>query len=73
MGLVLLLLGGAAFAQTAPVAVNDAPPAINEGGTINGTFSVLGNDTDAENNPLTAVLISSPANARSRWPTTQRH
>jgi VCBS repeat-containing protein len=51
-------------------AVNDAPVAVpdaysvNEGGTLNGT-SVLTNDTDAENNPLTAVLVSGPSNAAS--------
>ena len=51
-------------------AVNDAPVAnpdaysVNEGGTLNGT-SVLTNDTDAENNPLTAILVSGPSNAAS--------
>jgi large repetitive protein len=47
----------------APVAVNDAYN-VNEGGTLNGS-SVLANDTDAENNPLTAVLVSGPAHASS--------
>ncbi|HYI11937.1 MAG TPA: Ig-like domain-containing protein [Thermoanaerobaculia bacterium] len=47
----------------APVAVNDAY-SVNEGGTLNGA-SVLGNDTDAEGNALTAILVSGPANASS--------
>jgi len=47
----------------APVAVNDAY-AVDEGDTLNGA-SVLGNDTDAENNSLTAVLVSGPAHASS--------
>jgi VCBS repeat-containing protein len=47
--------------------VNDAPVAVAdsftvaEGGTLNGT-SVLANDTDAEGNPLTAILVSGPTN-----------
>jgi large repetitive protein len=48
----------------APVAVNDGPHAVSEGGTLNGP-SVLSNDTDAENDSLTAVLVSGPANASS--------
>ncbi len=48
----------------APVAVNDTRGPVAEGGTLNGA-SVLGNDTDAENNSLTAVLVSGPANASS--------
>jgi VCBS repeat-containing protein len=46
-----------------PVANNDTPPAIDEGGSINGTFNVLDNDTDAENDALTAVLVAGPSNA----------
>ena len=49
--------------------VNDAPVAVSdslttdEGGTINGTSSdLLGNDSDAENDPLTATLISDVTN-----------
>jgi VCBS repeat-containing protein len=48
-----------------PVAANDAPPAIDEGGLINGTFNVLDNDTDAEDDALTAVLVAGPAQADS--------
>jgi VCBS repeat-containing protein len=48
----------------APVAVNDTRGPVAEGGTLNGA-SVLANDTDAENNSLTAVLVSGPANASS--------
>lgn len=46
--------------------VNDAPVAVAdnytvaEGGTLNGT-SVLANDTDAEGDSLTAILVSGPA------------
>ena len=52
--------------------VNDAPVAtddiyaVNEGGTLNvAAPGVLGNDTDAENDSLTAVLVTGPANAAS--------
>ena len=66
---------GAADSNVATVnisitAVNDAPVAnndsgsVSEGGTLSGT-SVLANDTDAENNSLTAVLVTGPANASS--------
>src|SRR5438094_10248383 len=49
----------------APVAVNDAYN-VNEGGTLTVTApGVLGNDTDAENNALTAVLVTGPAHASS--------
>ncbi|HYK00575.1 MAG TPA: Ig-like domain-containing protein [Thermoanaerobaculia bacterium] len=48
----------------APVAVNDNGGTVAEGGTLNGA-SVLTNDTDAENDSLTAVLVSGPANASS--------
>jgi len=46
-----------------PTAVNDQPPAIAEGGAINGTFNVLSNDTNPETTPLTAVLAAPPTNA----------
>jgi VCBS repeat-containing protein len=49
----------------APVAVNDAY-GVNEGGTLTVTPpGVLGNDTDAENNALTAVLVTGPLHASS--------
>jgi VCBS repeat-containing protein len=49
----------------APVAVNDAY-GVNEGGTLNvAAPGVLVNDTDAENDALTAVLVSGPSNAAS--------
>jgi large repetitive protein len=48
----------------APVAVNDGGYTVAEGGTLNGS-TVLANDTDAENNTLTAVLVSGPAHAAS--------
>ena len=51
--------------NTAPVANNDAYT-VAEGGTLNvAAPGVLGNDTDAENNPLTAVLVTGPAHASS--------
>ena len=48
----------------APVAANDGPLNVAEGGTLNGT-SVLANDTDPNGDPLTAILESGPANASS--------
>ncbi|MFD2041563.1 Ig-like domain-containing protein, partial [Flavobacterium artemisiae] len=46
----------------APIASNDAYT-VAEGGTLNiNAPGVLGNDSDAENNALTAVLVSGPAN-----------
>ncbi|MEA2568913.1 MAG: hypothetical protein QOI24_914 [Acidobacteriota bacterium] len=51
--------------NTAPVANNDAYT-VAEGGTLNvAAPGVLGNDTDAENNPITAILVSGPAHATS--------
>ncbi len=54
-----------ASVEDPPQAVNDAPPAIDEGGTINGTFNVLDNDDNPETTPMSAVLVSSPSNAGS--------
>ena len=45
-----------------PVASDDGPFTVNEGGTLNGT-SVLDNDSDPEDDPLTAALASGPGNA----------
>ncbi|MGH8580900.1 MAG: Ig-like domain-containing protein [Gammaproteobacteria bacterium] len=50
-------------ANDLPVAVDDAY-SVNEGSPLTGT-SVLGNDTDAENATLTAVLDTGPTNAQS--------
>jgi hypothetical protein len=51
--------------NTAPIANNDNY-SVAEGGTLTDAGpGVLGNDTDAEGNPLTAVLVSGPANASS--------
>jgi VCBS repeat-containing protein len=48
----------------APVAVNDGPYGVAEGGTFTlPAPGVLFNDTDAENDSLTAILVSGPANA----------
>jgi len=63
--LVLLAAAPVAFAQQAPIAVNDSPPAVDEGGSSSGTFNVLANDFDPDLDPLTAVLVSGPANASS--------
>jgi VCBS repeat-containing protein len=48
----------------APVANNDGPHTVAEGGTLAGP-SVLANDTDAENDSLTAILVTGPAHASS--------
>ena len=52
-------------ANDAPVAVADSAT-VAEGGTVtelsSAAFSVLANDTDAESDPLTAVLVTGPAN-----------
>jgi len=51
--------------NAAPVAAGDGA-AVAEGGVVTvltgGALSVLGNDADAEGNPLTAALVSGPAN-----------
>jgi VCBS repeat-containing protein len=47
--------------NNAPVALGDSYT-LNEGGTLNQAVpGVLGNDTDAENGPLTAVKVTDPA------------
>jgi hypothetical protein len=48
-----------------PVARDDGPANVDEGGTISGTLNVLDNDDNPESDPMTAVLVSGPANARS--------
>jgi VCBS repeat-containing protein len=53
----------AASVNDAPIAADDGPYAVDEGGSIASTFNVLDNDTDAENEPLNAVLVAAPANA----------
>lgn len=68
--------GALANTQTTPITitvVNDPPVATNdsislgEGGTastlVGGATSVLANDSDPEASPLTAALVSGPANA----------
>ncbi len=50
----------------APVANNDGPYTLAEGGTFTlPAPGVLANDTDAEGSSLTAVLVTGPANASS--------
>ena len=46
----------------APVAVADNGGTVNEGGVLAGQPNVLTNDTDAEDNPLTAILVTGPSN-----------
>ncbi|AXY59742.1 VCBS domain-containing protein [Acinetobacter sp. WCHAc010052] len=58
--------GNTVTVQISVTPVNDAPVAVAdsftvvEGGTIS-SGSVLTNDSDAENNPLTAILVTGPA------------
>jgi hypothetical protein len=54
-----------ASVEDPPEAFDDAPPAIDEGGSINGTFNVLDNDDNPETTPMSAVLVTGPANASS--------
>jgi len=53
------------ISNNSPVAVNDAIT-VDEGGTVSvlvgGATSVLANDTDAENDPLTVALVTGPVN-----------
>jgi hypothetical protein len=67
-GAFLLLLSGTAYAVP-PTAVDDGPgPAaleIAEGGSINGSYNVLANDTNPEVTPMTAQIASNPSNASS--------
>jgi len=51
----------------APVATADSYGPLAEGGTlnVNAASGVLANDTDAENDPLTAALVSGPSHAAS--------
>lgn len=58
-------LQGACLTNTAPVAV-DNDYTIDQDTPLNPAApGVLGNDTDADNDPLTAVLVSSPSHAAS--------
>jgi autotransporter-associated beta strand protein/VCBS repeat-containing protein len=50
------------FSNTPPIANNDSYT-VAEDGTLNG--NVLTNDTDAQNNTMTAALVSGPLNAAS--------
>jgi hypothetical protein len=59
------LTGHGTPANTAPVASNDAY-VVAEGGTLNIPGpGVLGNDVDPDGDPITAILVSGPANASS--------
>jgi VCBS repeat-containing protein len=49
-----------------PEAVDDGPFVLDEGGVFDsGPVSVLDNDTDAEDDPLTAFLVTPPVNDRA--------
>jgi len=48
-----------------PVASDDSPSTIDEGGSINGGFNVLDNDSDPDDDSLTAMLESGPSRAES--------
>ena len=58
-------LPGDAISNYAPVAVDDSPAAIDEGGSISNTFNVLDNDTDADGDSLTAAVVANPSNSSS--------
>ncbi len=45
-----------------PLAVADNGGTVDEGGVLAGQPNVLTNDTDAEDNPLTAILVTGPSN-----------
>ncbi|MCH2131413.1 MAG: cadherin-like domain-containing protein [Pirellulaceae bacterium] len=47
----------------APVAVADNGGTVDEGGVLSGQPSVLTNDTDADFDTLTAILVTGPSNA----------
>jgi hypothetical protein len=46
-----------------PIANDDGPYTIEEGGSIAGEFNVLDNDSDPEGQALTAVLVDPPLNS----------
>ena len=52
----------ALFGNTAPVAVNDFYSTDEDTTLTVAAAGVLGNDTDAESNPLTAIKVTDPAN-----------
>jgi hypothetical protein len=68
---LLLLAAPQANAQTAPVAVDDGPFVVDEGGSLEGaprTRNVLSNDRDDDGDPLTSLSVVpglGPANALS--------
>jgi hypothetical protein len=63
--ILYFLLNGAVNTNTAPIASGDNY-STNEDTPLNiPAIGVLGNDSDGENNPLTAVLVSGPSNAQS--------
>lgn len=61
-GVISLTISGV---NDAPVAVDDGPYTVDEGGAIASTFRVLDNDTDPDTNnaDLNAVLVTPPANS----------
>jgi len=60
----LTTLGGYEVLNQPPTANNDGPYTLNQGTTLTVPApGVLGNDTDPDNDPLTAVLVSGPSHA----------
>jgi arylsulfatase A-like enzyme len=49
--------------QIPPIANDDGPYAVDEGGMISGTFNVLDNDTDPDTANLNALLVNAPTNS----------
>ena len=63
--LLFLVLFSSPALAVPPTAVDDGPIVVAEGGSILGTFNVLTNDTNPEVDPMTATLVTGPANATS--------
>jgi VCBS repeat-containing protein len=58
-------IGSGCNTNTAPSAVGDSYSTAEDMPLSVSANGVLSNDTDAENNPLTAVIVTNPANASS--------
>ena len=65
-GVLLALLvsaAPAAYAQTRPVAGDDGPFSVDEGGSLSGSPSVLDNDVEPDGQPLILGLLTTPTHA----------
>ena len=58
-----ITLNVASAVNDPPTANDDGPYVVDEGGTIASAFNVLDNDTDPENDTLSAVLVDPPLNS----------